>query len=453
MTFNTTNAASRNVTHVYSGAGTYTVSLKITNTAGTNESTKINYITVDPVLPAYYAVNTSISQGATVFIGEQGLNLAPAQASFAYDAPASIGWWASAAQIGNSTPTATVSLTNASNFHVSYAAFGSSYGNWYALNGTTGAANQSAVFMVVKDPQISIDIWDYTQDAAQGGVSVSGKSVVQGDILGLKVGTNMDTAISQGALRTKTAANETTGWADIKVKTEQGNTYTRMINASNLSNSLLGQNINSPSWFSATNWSTGAITAAGQWVYPIGNYTVTVQSKLNNMYENYQNGGAAYTGKTVSEARTVYITVIVPALVTNFDATPTTGTAPLTVRFTDASTSSPTSWNWSFGDGTNATIQHPVHTYYVAGNHTVTLMTSNAGGVNTTVKDRYIVIYPKGDFNHNWMVDIGDGACVAYMVIGRTPVDPAADFNGTGTVDVGDVAKIAYYLVGKITEL
>jgi len=60
---------------------------------------------------------------------------------------------------------------------------------------------------------------------------------------------------------------------------------------------------------------------------------------------------------------------------------------------------------------------------------------------------------PKGDFNENGIVDIGDVAKVAYMVVGKTDADPAADFNGNGAVDIGDAAKIAYYFVGKIVAL
>ncbi|NIQ09984.1 MAG: PKD domain-containing protein, partial [Gammaproteobacteria bacterium] len=35
----------------------------------------------------------------------------------------------------------------------------------------------------------------------------------------------------------------------------------------------------------------------------------------------------------------------------DFAASPTSGTAPLTVNFTDLSSGSPTSWSWDFGDG------------------------------------------------------------------------------------------------------
>ncbi len=137
----------------------------------------------------------------------------------------------------------------------------------------------------------------------------------------------------------------------------------------------------------------------------------------------------------------------------NFDANITSGKVPLTVQFNDTSTGSPTSWNWSFGDSAFSSLQSPVHTYMLADNYTVTLTASNAGGSNTTVRDRYIVIYPKGDFNHNWKVDIGDVARVAYMVVGLTPIDPAADFNGNGDVDIGDAAKIGWFSVGRIMEL
>jgi hypothetical protein len=143
-----------------------------------------------------------------------------------------------------------------------------------------------------------------------------------------------------------------------------------------------------------------------------------------------------------------------PAPLPNFTSNVTSGLLPRTIRFTDTSTGAPTGWNWSFGDGTHATSQDPVHTYTKAGNHSVSLTASNAGGANTIVKEKYITIYPKGDFNHNWEVDVGDVALVAYMVVNRAPAQlPDADFNANGFVDIGDAGKIAYFVVHKIPDL
>jgi len=77
-----------------------------------------------------------------------------------------------------------------------------------------------------------------------------------------------------------------------------------------------------------------------------------------------------------------------------------------------------------------------------------------AGGANTNVKKKYITIYPKGDFNHNWEVEIRDISLVAYIVVNRAPAQvPDGDFNANIFVDIGDTGKTAYFVVKKIPEL
>ena len=75
-----------------------------------------------------------------------------------------------------------------------------------------------------------------------------------------------------------------------------------------------------------------------------------------------------------------------------FSASPTTGTAPLTVQFTDASTNAPTAWSWNFGDGRTSIAQSPSHTYSTAGTYTVALTVTNAGGSDTETKNGYITV-------------------------------------------------------------
>jgi PKD repeat protein len=67
----------------------------------------------------------------------------------------------------------------------------------------------------------------------------------------------------------------------------------------------------------------------------------------------------------------------------SFTATPTSGTAPLTVSFTDTSTGSPTAWSWNFGDGATSTAQHPSHQYTSPGTYNVSMTASNAGGTSS----------------------------------------------------------------------
>jgi trimeric autotransporter adhesin len=79
-----------------------------------------------------------------------------------------------------------------------------------------------------------------------------------------------------------------------------------------------------------------------------------------------------------------------------FTGTPTTGSAPLPVQFTDTSTGSPTSWSWSFGDGGTSTARNPSHTYAAAGSYTVSLTVSNGSSSDTHTQTGYVTVSSGG---------------------------------------------------------
>ena len=101
---------------------------------------------------------------------------------------------------------------------------------------------------------------------------------------------------------------------------------------------------------------------------------------------------ASNVGGSDGETKTNYITVTVPPPVANFSGSPTSGTAPLTVNFTDSSTNTPTSWSWTFGDGGSSTAQNPSHQYTSAGDYTVGLTAGNVGGSDGETKTDYISV-------------------------------------------------------------
>ncbi|HWV99225.1 MAG TPA: PKD domain-containing protein [Candidatus Acidoferrum sp.] len=73
--------------------------------------------------------------------------------------------------------------------------------------------------------------------------------------------------------------------------------------------------------------------------------------------------------------------ITVTPLTLAFTANPTSGTIPLTVNFSSASTDSAghavTNWNWNFGDGSTSTAQNPSHTYTNSGTFSVALLATN----------------------------------------------------------------------------
>jgi len=80
-------------------------------------------------------------------------------------------------------------------------------------------------------------------------------------------------------------------------------------------------------------------------------------------------------------------------LVIAFEGSPTSGSAPLTVDFTDLSLGNPISWDWDFGDGGTSTQQHPTHVYTTTGEFDVSLIvTDDDLDTATLVKPAYVSV-------------------------------------------------------------
>jgi hypothetical protein len=77
---------------------------------------------------------------------------------------------------------------------------------------------------------------------------------------------------------------------------------------------------------------------------------------------------------------------------TDFTGTPLTGQAPLIVTFTDTSSGTPSSWNWSFGDGGSSNLQQPSRMFMAPGSYTIALTATNIAGSTTSTKPGYITV-------------------------------------------------------------
>jgi PKD repeat protein len=134
-------------------------------------------------------------------------------------------------------------------------------------------------------------------------------------------------------------------------------------------------------------------------------------STLENPSHTYNSDGT-YTVKLTAtnglgsntKTQTGFVTVATPPTA-NFTGTPTSGSGPLVVAFTDTSTGSPTSWSWSFGDpgsgsSNTSTLKNPSHTYNDDGTYTVTLTATNGAGSTTKIRTDYITVgtSPVADF-------------------------------------------------------
>ena len=98
---------------------------------------------------------------------------------------------------------------------------------------------------------------------------------------------------------------------------------------------------------------------------------------------------------TDTETKTGYI--VVKDIIANFTGAPTTVVIGNSVTFTDNSSCSPTSWEWSFPGGTPSSFSGqtpPAIVYSVIGTYDVTLVVSKPGSTDTKTRVAYINVTP-----------------------------------------------------------
>ena len=139
-----------------------------------------------------------------------------------------------------------------------------------------------------------------------------------------------------------------------------------------------------------TDASTGTVTSRA-WTFGDGGF-----SSATNPSHTYSAAGvydvsltATNSGGSNTLTRTAYVDAVA-APVADFTGTPLSGSIPLTVAFTNASTGSISSYAWTFGDGGTSAAASPSHTYNNAGTYTVAMTATGTGGTNTKTRTAYV---------------------------------------------------------------
>jgi hypothetical protein len=263
----------------------------------------------------YYNVSQYINQGATVFIGEDHLNFT----NTGLQINDVVGYWPPGADRTTTPPIKTVMILNVTDVTITYSEFGGfgSISDWYYVypNYTGGV-----LIGRVADPGLDVAIF-----APRIATDVSDKAVFRGEDLQLGIANNLYPALTTN--RTPVYNTSTgDGYIDLFVQNPSGaimnKLYTDQVASPANKTTLWSINVTtSPYIWGQSPLDAAADGSAGvppfswhtnasnnsQHMYEPGAYSVWAESQLNNMKSNYLNGGAAYSGKTVSQIKTITI--------------------------------------------------------------------------------------------------------------------------------------------------
>jgi len=376
---NTTVKTSQNTIHTYYNAGTYTVKLTVTNDVGSNTTTKTNYIIVTDKKPVA-AFSAKPTEGKVplevIFIDKStGLptswswNFGDGNTSTAQNPThkyTKVGKYTVSLTVKNTAGSNTITKSNCITvLEKPVAAFSASpnSGNvplkvTFTDKSTNNPASWKWAFGDGKSSTDKNPTHTYIKEGKYN-VSLTVTNVVGSNTT---TKTNYVTVKKLKAPKAAFSASPTSGSAPLKV------TFT-------------DKSTNDPaSW--SWNFGDGSTSTAQKPTHTyskIGNYTVRLIVKNP-------------AGSSVTTITNYIRVTAVKKPVAVFSASPTSGKAPLSVKFTDKSINNPTSWAWKFGDGSISTVQNPTHKYTKKGTYTVSLTVKNAAGSNSITKTKSITV-------------------------------------------------------------
>jgi len=331
----------QNPSHVYTAAGTYTVSLTVTNTLGSDTETKNNYITVNintnPPTADFTASQTNIIIGTTVGFTDLSINN-----------PTGWSW-----EFEGGTP-ATSTEQNPS---VVYNTPGT-----YKVKLT--ASNTYGSDVEEKLAYITVTLPTYCS-AGSNSASYEGIS-----------------NFTCNTINNSSGKSTYTDFTHISTDLLIGQTYPFSITTANGYTSdqvLIWVDWNRDGDF--IDDGENVFSGNGQGPFS-GNITVPstvtqgevrVRIRLHDTGSSYNPNATPCGNSGYGEVEDYTFNLISPNIppVADFSANQTSACGSIVVQFTDNSLYSPTSWLWNFGDGNTSTAQNPTYTYSTAGIYSV----------------------------------------------------------------------------------
>jgi Zn-dependent metalloprotease len=372
-------------TYAYTANGTYTVSLTVTNSFGSDSLIHLNYITVN--LPS-----APTSSGQTICYG--------ASANLSATGTDTLAWYTTAIggnAVGMGANYTTPALTTTTTYYVendvlSASQYNTPHDNTFGGGGYLNFAGGYLIFDVLSPIRLA-SVLVYANSAGDRIIELRDNAgvVLQTDTVNLPAGQSR---------------------IQLNYNIPVGTNY------------QLGLNQNS-------NVDLYRNNANVAYPYTLNAMVSITGSSFNGRYYWFYDWEVQ--APPCTSARVPVVVTVSPSF-----ASFTYAANGSTVTFTDNSTGA-ISWNWNFGDGNTDNTQNPIHTYATSGTYTVTLVVNNGTcndtatvtiittGISTAGKENYISVKPNPAADYI-LIDFGkaskNSGCTLWLnnAIGQTVI-------------------------------
>jgi len=390
---------------VYTSAGTYDVTLIATNSYGSDTITKNSFITVDTLAGGFTANKTSVCPGEVVnFTDQTTCNPTSYQWSFPNGNPSSstsanpsVSYSASGTYdvqliVSNNFDTDTIikqnSITVGSGqslpFQEDFESGNLSTNNWQIKNPDNGFTweFQSVSGNTPGGTAVRVNCFNYGDPGQRDGLITPA----------LDFSNYSDIQLTFEHAYRRSSTNDQDSLI-VYLSTDCGVSYPYRIYAAgeNGSGTFATNYTTNTDWVpsSTDDW---CLTGVGASCDTVDLSAFSGNPNVRLKFETYNDNGNNIYLDNINITGTSTITP--PDA--QFTSSPDSSCAPLTVTFTDQSTNSPTSWQWSFpgGSPSSSTSQNPTVVYNNPGTYDVTLVATNSDGSDTLTKQNQVTVYP-----------------------------------------------------------
>ena len=390
----------QNPTHSYTSAGTYTVSLMVTTSVGSDTETKSSYITATTS-----GTTPTASFNASVTHGTAPLTVTFTDSSDPGSSDITSWFWSFGDNKTSTEQNPVHTYTSVGTYTV-FLKVTSAVGNhtttktnYITVTSTLSSINPEAAFSTSSTWGMAPLTVRFTDLSNPGSAEIVSWlwSFGDGETSSEKNPVHIYTTAgtySVSLMVTTADGTDTITQSNLVVVSSMPTYPTAAFQASTTSGSA-------PLSVTFIDLSTPGSEAIMAWSWSFGDGETSMDQNPVHVYSSSGTYTVILTVISSAGSNTVkktnYITVTSSSLSNNptalFNASATIGVKPFSVSFSDLSisgTTSITSWFWSFGDGETSTEENPTHTYTRAGNYTVSLVVTTADGSDTETKTNYI---------------------------------------------------------------